>query len=107
MLTLDEIKKRVRPVAEKYRLNSVYVFGSYARNEAREGSDVDLVVDRSGSTVRGLFDMSALYDDLRDSIGVEIDLITEQTLGQQSTIKRSGDFASVVNKERVCVYARS
>ena len=107
MLTLDEITARVRPVAEKYRLRSVDVFGSYARDKATEHSDVDLIVDRSGSTVRGLLDMSALYDDLCASIGKEIDLVTEQTLNQKSTAKRSPEFAETVRKERVRIYARS
>ena len=107
MLTLDEIKTRVRPVAEKYRLRSVDVFGSYARNEATEQSDVDLVVDRSGSTVRGLLDMSALYDDLCKSVGVNVDLVTEQTLDQKSTAERSPEFAETVRRERVRIYARS
>ena len=107
MLTIDEIRERVRPVAEKYKLNSVDVFGSYARDEATEQSDVDLLVDRDGSIVRGLLDLSALYDDLRNSIGVDIDLVTEQTLDQKSTKTRSPSFAETVRKERVRIYARS
>ena len=37
------------------------------------------MVDRSGSTIRGMFDMGALYEDLRQSIGKEVDLIITQT----------------------------
>ena len=33
--TVDELKKIVAPIAEKYQLPAVYVFGSYARGEAR------------------------------------------------------------------------
>lgn len=43
--TLEEIKEKVYPIAEKYALKSVYLFGSYARGEADEASDVDLVVE--------------------------------------------------------------
>lgn len=39
--TIEEITERVRPVAEKYGLRSVYLFGSYARGDATEESDVD------------------------------------------------------------------
>ena len=38
--TIDEISSRIRPVAEKYHLKAVYLFGSYARGEARDDSDV-------------------------------------------------------------------
>lgn len=50
--TLDEIARRLRPVAEQYHLRAVYVFGSYARGEATEDSDIDLLVDtdRAGIT---------------------------------------------------------
>ena len=34
--TIDEISSRIRPVAEKYHLKAVYLFGSYARGEARD-----------------------------------------------------------------------
>lgn len=43
--SIEEITERVRPIAEKYGLRSVYLFGSYARGDARENSDVDLLVD--------------------------------------------------------------
>ena len=55
--TLDEIRRRVQPVAEKCHLKAVYVFGSYARGDAREDSDVDLLV---GGAVRFLCDWRAL-----------------------------------------------
>ena len=41
IFTIEEIKHHVKPVAEKYALRAVYVFGSYARNEADSESDVD------------------------------------------------------------------
>ena len=34
--TLDEIKKRILPVIEKYGIPAMYLFGSYARGEATE-----------------------------------------------------------------------
>lgn len=53
--TIDEISSRIRPVAEKYHLKAVYLFGSYARGEARDDSDVDLLVDLSGADLSGFF----------------------------------------------------
>ena len=40
--TLEEIAERIAPVARKYNIPKVYVFGSYARGEADPDSDVDL-----------------------------------------------------------------
>ena len=79
--TLEEIRRRVQPVAEKYHLRAVYVFGSYARGEAREDSDIDLLIDAEGSGLRG-FAYGGLYQDLEDALEKPIDLITVGSLTQ-------------------------
>ena len=104
VLTVDELKKCVAPVAKKYNLNAVNVFGSYARNEATDSSDVDILIDRTGSKIRGMFDMGALYNDLCDSIGKNIDLVTSHTLEQQSTKQRTPYFIENVNAEKIKIY---
>ena len=40
ILSPDDIQKIVKPLAEKYHISEVYIFGSYARNEATANSDV-------------------------------------------------------------------
>ena len=102
--TIDEIKKRVYPVAEKYGLRAVYVFGSYARNEATDDSDVDILIDRTGSSIKGMFDMGNLYHDLRESIEREIDLVTTHTLQQRSTQARTPAFVAALQSERIQIY---
>ena len=42
--TIDEITAAVKPIAEKYGIDKVWLFGSYARGEATEKSDVDLLI---------------------------------------------------------------
>ena len=59
-----ELKRRIAPIAKKYELCAVYLFGSYARNEAADTSDVDILIDRNGSRIRGMFEMGGLYNDL-------------------------------------------
>lgn len=104
IFTTDELKNRITPIARKYQLNAVYLFGSYARNEATEASDVDILIDRKGSMIRGMFDMGGLYSDLRESIGKDIDLVTTQTLEQQSTQQRTPWFVDNLRREMVKVY---
>ena len=45
MLSIEKIKNIVCPLAKKYEVDRVYLFGSYARGEATEKSDVDLCID--------------------------------------------------------------
>lgn len=104
VFTLDELKTKISPIAEKYGLKAVYLFGSYARNEATDDSDVDILIDRTDSKIRSIFDMGGLYSDLQESIGKEIDLITSQTLEQASTRKRMPLFIENLYSERVKIY---
>ena len=102
--TLDEIARRVRPVAEKYHLRAVYVFGSYARGEAREDSDVDLVIDDTDSGLRG-FAYGGLYGDLRDALEKDIDKVPVSGLDLPAQHKSDADFREAVQKERREIYA--
>ena len=45
--TTNEIAERVRPIAKAYGIDKVFLFGSYARGEATEDSDVDFYVEIS------------------------------------------------------------
>lgn len=102
--SIEELQKRIAPVAKKYHLRAVYIFGSYARNEATDDSDVDVLVDRTGSSVKSLFDMGGLYNDLCDSIGKNVDLVTTQTLEQESTRQRTPWFVDSVKTEMMKIY---
>jgi predicted nucleotidyltransferase len=44
ILTIEEIKEAVKPLAKNYHFAEVYLFGSYARGTATEESDMDLLV---------------------------------------------------------------
>ena len=44
VFTIADIKALVKPIAEKYNVDEIYLFGSYARNEADQNSDLDFLV---------------------------------------------------------------
>lgn len=103
--TLEEIARRIRPVAEKYRLKAVYVFGSYARGEAREDSDIDLLVDLTGADLSDFFAIGGLYNDLEAALQKEIDLITTKSLERPSNKMSDKLFREIVEQERREIYA--
>lgn len=103
--TLEEISRRVRPVAEKYHLKAVYVFGSYARGEAREDSDVDLLVDITGADLSAMFAIGGLYSDLEDALEKEISFVTADALEGPCRMKSDIYFRENVNRERRKIYA--
>lgn len=102
--TISEIKKCIEPIAEKYRLKAVYLFGSYARGEASDDSNIDILIDREGSTIKSAFDMGGLYEDLSSYLGKEIGLITLQTLEQKHTQERSALFIQEVRSEMIKIW---
>jgi len=72
-----EIQKIVSPIAAKYGVNRVYLFGSYARGENTPRSDVDLRIGKGD--VRGL-QMAFLLSDLEDALRLPVDLLSTNAL---------------------------
>lgn len=104
LLSINEIRDKITPVAQKYDLRAVYLFGSYARNEADENSDIDLLVDRTDSKIKSMFDMGGLYEELQTCLEKSIDVVTTHTLEQESTKERTPYFIENINAERVLIY---
>ena len=103
--SLNELKNIVAPVAARYNLKSVWVFGSYAKGTAGEDSDVDLLVDISGSEITGLMALGALYGELETALGKPVDLITADSLQQPARRRFEHAFREAVEKEKVGLYA--
>ena len=58
----------------------VWLFGSFARGEESEMSDVDLLVQFDHSTPIGLFAYARMHRELSDRLGRHVDLVEEGTL---------------------------
>lgn len=63
-------------IAASHGAKNVRVFGSHARGEETEDSDVDLLVDFDGE--HGLLDRIALIAELEELLGRDVDVVTEQ-----------------------------
>lgn len=99
--TLAEIKNKVMPILEKYRIPAMYLFGSYARGNATEDSDIDFLIDTTGTDLTSLLRLGALYCDLEEAFQKPIDLITVGANMQESTMESDIDFRNTVLRERV------
>lgn len=71
-------KKEIREIAAKHGARNVRVFGSIARGEARPDSDVDFLVDLEPG--RTLLDLGGLLMELRNLLGLDVDVVTEHGL---------------------------
>lgn len=77
--TIEEIKEIIRPIAEKYQLPAVYLFGSYARGEADEDSDIDLAVLLGGIDITG-FELLDLQEELENRFRIPVDFLVVEDL---------------------------
>ena len=75
ILTRAEIEEKIRPICEKYGVKKLFLFGSYARGDATEKSDVDFRLI-SGRDL-DLFKMIGLRMVLEEALGKEVDLISQ------------------------------
>ena len=82
MVTLDTLRRQKRAsiveLGEKYGARNIRVFGSVARGESRNTSDVDFLVDFEKG--RTLFDVIRLRLDLGELLGAEVEIVTPGSL---------------------------
>jgi predicted nucleotidyltransferase len=77
-----EICKKTLPILRPY-IRRMAVFGSLARGEEQANSDVDLLITLKPSGSRpklGLFKLMSIEEKLREALGREVDLVTEDNL---------------------------
>jgi uncharacterized protein len=94
MITREVIRQRreaILEIARRYGAHDVRIFGSVARGDANESSDLDLLVRFDPD--RSLFDQGGLVMDLRDLLGLKVDVVSEGAL--------QGRFGEIVSGEAV------
>lgn len=73
-MTISDIKNVVVQVAPLYPVHCIELFGSFAKEENTENSDVDLLV-YFDEKVASLFDMSGLKLDIQEKLNIKVDVV--------------------------------
>lgn len=71
-------RARIRQIALSHHVRNIRVFGSSLRGEDVDGSDLDLLVEPTPETT--LFDIGAIRFELKQLLGLEIDVLTPDAL---------------------------
>lgn len=90
-----------KTIAEYFKTQPVlkaWLFGSYARGEETPQSDVDILFIPDKSQHFSLFTMGGMYEDLKELLGKEVDLITEG--GLMPFARESAD------RDKILIYER-
>ena len=73
-MDFEEVRKKVVPVLRRYGVRRAGLFGSIARGDSGDGSDVDIVVEFSGD--KSLMDLAGLKLDAEEKLGRRVDVLT-------------------------------
>jgi predicted nucleotidyltransferase len=74
-------REAIRRVVESHRARNVRVFGSAARMQDTDSSDLDLLIDPTAETT--LMDIGAIRYELRELLGVPVDVLTPKALPEK------------------------
>jgi len=103
MLTIEHIQAVVADFFKDKPVKKVWLFGSYAKGEANEESDVDLLVDID-STKRVGWAFYGWPDELKKRLGVDnVDVLSE---AEQENRISYWDLLQKVRKDRLLVYEK-
>ena len=72
---MDKMIQKLIQILKKHGVKKIEIFGSYARGEAREGSDLDVVVEFEER--KSLLELVGIEQELEEQLGIKIDLLTE------------------------------
>jgi len=78
MLNKEEIFEKISQVLKNKGARKIAIFGSYARNEQKPGSDIDIIVEFSGR--KSLLELVRIERELSEILGIRVDLLTEKSI---------------------------
>jgi len=87
---LAQLKPRLE---QEYPISELGIFGSYARGEQQSDSDLDVLVAFEQPV--SLFDLVRLENELTDELGVEVDLVTKDSLKPRIESRVADDLVFV------------
>ena len=73
-MTIEEIKKKARPILKEAGVKRSSIFGSMVRGDATKKSDIDILIEPPKGI--GLFRFIGLEQDLQDALGRPVDLVS-------------------------------
>ena len=98
--TRKELSEIIIPIITKYDILSAYFFGSYAREEQSNSSDLDILLEVPSNSIANSIEFYTLWDQLEATTGMSIDLLTE------TAVRTCPDerFINAVKRDRWCFY---
>lgn len=93
--SVEDLKQIIEPIAQKYKVSRVYLFGSFARGDNHADSDIDLRIDKGD--LKGMFALCGFYTEVSEALQMKVDVLTTGSLEE--------DFLEEIHKDEVTLYA--
>ena len=74
MQDIVTIKNVIAPIAKSYGIKRIYLFGSYAKGEATEENDIDLLIEKGKPM--SLLKLSGMRQQVQEALNLSVDLVT-------------------------------
>ncbi len=97
LMSTETMKEKIARYFETQPVERAWLFGSFARGEQTEGSDVDILIVPDKSV--GLFKLSGMHLDLQDLLHLNVDLVTDK--GLLPFARKSAD------RDKILIYERT
>jgi predicted nucleotidyltransferase len=94
--TIDDIRTKVKPIAEDYGINKLALFGSYARGEATDESDMDFLILDLGE-LKGYVMLSGFKMKLEEALKVPVDVLTTRSV-------LDDEMLDLIRKDEILLY---
>lgn len=104
ILSIDAIKLLMLPIAQKYEIKKATLFGSYARGEASEDSDIDLLIECD--SIRNMKDYLALKESITSATGKNVDLVMADALHSENT-RAAKRLIEHIERDQLIVYEKN
>lgn len=93
-MSIPAIKERITPICRRYGVKKAYLFGSYARGEETEASDIDLRIEKG--SIKSLFTLIGFRLDIMEVLQKDVDLL--------SVLPESKTFKTNLSHDEVLLY---
>lgn len=94
LYSIEQIRDTVVPIAQRYGVEKVSLFGSYARGQQKEQSDLDFLIEKG--KLKNLLAYFAFVSDLEDAFLIHVDVVTSTA--------NDANFLHQIRQDEVVLY---
>ncbi len=79
-MDVEKIREIAAPILRRHKVARAFVFGSYARGNQTEDSDIDILIEYAPGARKSLLTRVNIIDELKEALQKDVDVVTEGAL---------------------------